>query len=162
LDVAIYRPTATVDLSRALRSSVVGSEMVEGLFRSREVGQDDVTLKLAWPVFHAAMGAQTPRECEQVLEEICALTEAEAGIRTQRPGGLPNDGKRAANLVGRTLGGGPHFWSNFEDVARALAERLLDRAASEPATSPLAAVLQALLEPAMALERQQTWSEDYT
>ena len=161
-DVAEFCPSDTVALSRILRCSVIASETIEGLLGSREVGQDDVTLELAWPVFHAAMGAQTPIERKQVLEELCALTEVEAEIATRRPGGLPNDGKRAADLVGRTLGGGPQFWSDFEDAACALAARLLDRTAMEPATSPLAAVLRALLVPAMALERQQIWSEDYT
>jgi hypothetical protein len=161
LDVAAFRPSDTVALICDLRSSIVSSETIEGLFRSREVGQDDVTLALAWPVFHAAMGAQTPRERAQVLEELCVLTEVEAEIATRRPGGLPNDGKRAADLIGRTLGGGPQFWGDFEEAACALAARLLERAASEPATPPLAAVLQALLEPALALTRHQIWVEDY-
>ena len=161
-DVAEFCPSDTIVLSRALRCSVIGSETIEGLLGSREVGQDDVMLELAWPVFHAAMGAQTPVERKQVLEELCTLTEVEAEIATRRPGGLPNDGKRAANLVGRTLGGGPQFWSDFEDAASTLAARLLDRAATESVTSPLAAVLRALLVPAMALERQQIWSDDYT
>jgi len=86
LDVAAFRPADTVALSRALRSSVVDNETIEGLLRSREVGQDDVTLALAWPVFHAAMGAQTPREREQVLEDLCVLTEVEAEVATRRPG----------------------------------------------------------------------------
>lgn len=162
LDVATFRPADTVALSRALRSSVVGSETIEGLFGSREVGQDDVILELAWPVFHAAMGAQTPVECEQILEELCVLTEIEAEIATRRPRGLRNVGKNAASLVERTLQGGPQFWADFEDAASALAARLLGRVAKEPATALLAAVLKALLKPAMALERHQTWSEDYT
>jgi hypothetical protein len=162
LDVAEFCPADTVALSHALRLSVVGSETIEGLLGSREVGQDDVILKLAWPVFHAAMGAQTPREREQVLDEFCALTEVEAEIATRRPRGLPRDGKRAGDLIGRALGGGPRFWGDFEEPARALAERLLERAAGEPASSPLVAVLKALLGPAMALTRRQTWSEDWT
>src|SRR5207244_10412581 len=36
------------------------------------------------------------------------------------------------------------------------------RATREAATPSMVAVLKALLGPAMALERQQTWSEDYT
>lgn len=162
LDVATFRPADTVALSRALRSSVVASETIEGVFRRREVGQDDVVLKLAWPVFHAAMGAGTPREREQVLEELCALTTLEAEIAARRTRGLPRDGRRAAELVGRTLEGGPEFWADFEDAASTIAARLLADVSKEPVTPAKAAVLRALLEPAVALERRQTWSEDYT
>lgn len=162
LDVAVFRPSDTVALSCALRSSVARSETIEGLLRSREVGQDDVILALAWPVFHAAMGAQEPHERAQALEELCTLTEVEAEVATRRPGDLAHDGKRAADLVGRTLEGGPQFWGDFEEPARVLAARLLERVAREPATSPLAALLKALLKPAMTLAREKVWSEDYT
>src|SRR5229473_7513489 len=162
VDVARFRPADTVALSRALRSSVVSTEEIEGLFRSREVGHDDVVLNLAWPVFHAALGAQTALQREQVLGELCELTEAEAEIATRRRHGLPNDGKRAADLVGRTIEGGPQFSADFEDAASTLATRLLDQAASVQLTPAKIAVMRALLKPSLEMERRQVWSEGYT
>src|SRR5690606_33279590 len=60
------------------------------------------------------------------------------------------------------LEGGPQFWSDFEDAARAVATRLLEEIGqSAPAPSRLAA-LRGLIVPSTSVERRQTWSEDHT
>lgn len=162
VELAAFRPDDTVRLSRTLRTLPCTTERIAGLFGEREVGPDDVVLELAWPVFHAAFGAQTAEVRERVLTELCELAEAEASIEGRRSQGLPNDGKRAKDLIGRVLQGGPHFWSDFEDAASVVGTRLLERSAELPPSSSSRQVLNALLEPAMSLERRQTWSEDYT
>jgi hypothetical protein len=159
VDIAAFRPVETVSMSRALRCSPVKAETINGLFRSREISHDDVVLELAWPVYHAAMGAQTPDVRQQIIEELCAITEAEADIGSRRSRGLPNDGKRGSQLIGQLLEGGPQFWSDFEDAVTTVALRLLDDITSEPAASTKAAVIKALLKPATELERRQTWNE---
>lgn len=157
--IAAFRPTDTAALVTALRTSVAASETVDGIFRTRTFEHDDVVLELAWPLFRAAMGAQTASAREAVLSELCRLTETEAQIGARR-GGLPNDGKRAAALVERTLEGGPQFWGDFEDAALTQAERLLSRLALQPPSAGDVALLKALVRPALALERRQTWSDD--
>ncbi|MEW6742178.1 MAG: ATP-binding protein [Planctomycetota bacterium] len=161
-EVATIRPSDTVTLSRALRTCIVASETTQGIFGTREVGQDDVVLTLAWPLYHAAMGAQTPREAEQVLEELCTVAVAEAEIATRRSSRQPNDGRRAAQLVGQAIHGGPQFWGDFEDAVKKLGERLLAQVAQHPPTLGQQAAMKALLEPALAAERRQMWSEGYT
>jgi len=114
--VAQFYPAETVALSRAFRNSTAGTDEVQGIFGSHQAGQDDAILALAWPVFHAAMGAQTKDEREQVIGELCALVEAEADIAARRAGGLPGDGERADQLVKRVVGGGPQFWCDAATV----------------------------------------------
>lgn len=162
VQLAAFRPDDTVNLSRALRALPCTAERIEGLFGERDVTPDDVVLELAWPVFHAAFGAQTTEVRERVLTELCELAEAEANIGAGRRRGLPNDGKRAKDLIRRALEGGPQFWSDFEDVAAIVGVRLLEQTAEIPPSLARRQVLKALLEPAMSVERRQTWSEDYT
>jgi len=159
-DVAQFYPIETVELSRAFRSVDAGTDEVQGVFGSYQVGQDDVVLALAWPVFHAAMGAQTKDEREQVIGELCALVEAEADIAARRAGGVPNDGKRADQLVKRVIGGGPQFWSDFEPELSAVISRLLTEAVGQPMSKAKLAALKSLLEPYLELEREHVWSED--
>ncbi len=161
-DFAAYRPADTVEISRALRSSTVTSEKTESYFGRREIGQDDIVMALAWPIFHAAMGAQSQSECEVVLKELCSLAELESEVGSHRKGGLPNDGKRAGQLIGRTIGGGPHFSADFTDAASTLSFQLLEDVAAVPATPAKGSVIKELLEPTLSIERQQTWSEGYT
>jgi hypothetical protein len=162
VELAAFRPDDTVRLIHALRTLPCSTERIAGLFGEREVGPDDVVLELAWPVFYAAFGAQTPEVRESVLTELCELAEAEAIIERRRSRGLPNDGKRAKDLIGRALEGGPQFWSDFEDAASVVGTRLLEQTAELAPSSSRRQVLKALLEPAMSVERRQTWSEDYT
>ncbi|RYD66550.1 MAG: ATP-binding protein [Verrucomicrobiaceae bacterium] len=157
--IAAFRPVDTAILVRALRLSIVPDETIDGLFRTRTLGQDDVILKLAWPLFHAAMGAQTVDEQRVVLSELCALAETEAELASRLTHGLPNDGKRAAALVKRTLEGGPQFWSGFDDVAKEQAEHVL-AAVSHAAPIPgKLALLKALIQTLISVERRQTWSD---
>ncbi|HUJ16554.1 MAG TPA: hypothetical protein VL197_01030 [Nitrospirota bacterium] len=161
-DFAAYRPPDTVEISRALRSSIVKSEKTEGYFGSREIGQDDIVMALAWPIFHAAMGAQSANDCVVVLKELCILAELEAEVGLRRTGGLPNDGKRAGQLIGRTIGGGPHFSADFTEAASTISYQLLEEIINVPATPAKGAVVKALLEPTLSVERQQTYSEGFT
>jgi hypothetical protein len=159
VDLAPFRVADTAALIRELRTSVSDDESVETMFGQRVITYDDVILELGWPVYHAAFGAQTPEERVAVLSELHALAELEATVGARRRGGLPNDGRRSASLVGRTLNGGPHFWSDFDDAVETLGLRELDRLHDAP-THAQAEALRALVVPALALERQQTWFED--
>jgi hypothetical protein len=158
VDVAFYRPADVAKLSRTLRLQHVNDETVPNVFRTRTVGQRDVVLALAWPVFHAAMGAQTSSERELVLEELCDLAEAEVDIGGDRP--PRNDGKRPADLLRRALEGGPQFWADFDEAAMVVSSRLLDHAATATLTPGKAASIKTLLVSATAMERRQTWADE--
>lgn len=158
--IAHFHPVATAESIRTLRLSSAPDETVAGLFRPHVVGQDDVVLSLGWPLFLAAMGAQTPSAQDVVLSELCALAEAEAELATRLPRGLPNDGKRAAALVERVVEGGPQFWGDFDHAAQKLGDALLTRISTLPPTNGSLTLLKALIQPAVAVERRQTWSDD--
>ena len=162
VELAAYRPVDVVEISRILREGSCPTEKVDGLFSSYEVGQYDVRLALAWPVFHAAFGARTGDQQRIVLCELCELVEAEAKASQNLGRNLPNDGKRAKSLVSRIIEGGPQYWSDFDDAVLYVAGRLLDEAAEVPPCLARASLLEALLDPATSLERQQTWSEGFT
>lgn len=159
--IAPYNPTLAVHLCCLMRTSHVTSETVKGLLRDRQITQDDVVLELAWAVFHAAIGARTPAEQEQVLDELLSLVGAEDEMQRREPAKHRNDGKRAASLVKRVLEGGPQFWGDFEAALSSVAERMLDRATYSGADDADLAALRALLIPAVSVERTQTWSEGF-
>jgi hypothetical protein len=158
--VAHYQPGAAASLVRALRLSPAPDETVEGIFGPKVVGQADVVLTLAWPLFGAAMGAQSLDEQEAVLRELCTLTEAEAELAPSLPRGLPNDGQRAAALVTRVLEGGPQFWSEYDDTAKQLGVELLDELARQGPSRGQVALLDSLVRPLLDRERRQTWADD--
>lgn len=159
-EIASVYPREITTLSTNLRSSRCEEQTISGLFGERTVGPDEVILELGWMVFHAAMGARGPEDRQAVLAELCALVEAEEDIAGRRPGGLLNDGKRAAQLVGRILEGGPDFLSSFDDEACAIGIGFLERLKeTEFLSVGRAKVLHALLEPAIAMERRQTFFE---
>ena len=158
--VAPFHPRAAASLAKAMRESPAPDETVEGIFGAKLIGQVDVLLSLAWPLFHGAMGAESPDDREAILRELCALTEAEAELAQKLPRGLPNDGKRAAALATRVLEGGPQFWSAYDDTAKQLGIDLLAALMQQPPTRGQIALLQALVQPVLALERRQTWSDD--
>lgn len=160
--VAIYRPEDVVNVSRALRVSPCDPERIEGPFGTLELTHDDVLLKLAWPVYHAALGAQSADVRLQILLELCELVEDECHVFARQTRQRAGDGKRAKELLGRTLEGGPHFWSDFEDAVLVVATKLLDEAAEAAPNTARLEVLKALIMPAISLKRQQTWSEGYT
>jgi len=160
VDVAPYQPEETIKVSQLLRSDPVATEAFDGMFGKREVGQDDVVLALAWLVFHAGFGAQRETAQMEVLKELYELTVAESAIASKRV--LPNDGKRAKDLLERTLEGNPQFWSDFESAAAKLAtERLDDVLQGTLAPSRIEAI-KALVQPLVSVKRHQTWSEDFT
>ncbi len=157
--VAPFYP-GTVSLVRAMRLTPAPDEQVDGIFGTKLLGQGDVLLSLAWPLLHGAMGAEAPADREAVFRELCALAEAEAELAQNLPRGLPNDGRRAAALVTRVLEGGPHFCSDYEDAAKKLGVELMAALRQKPPTPGHVALLNALVQPVLALERRQSWSDD--
>ncbi len=158
--VAQFRPRAAASLVRVMSRTSASDETVTGIFGSKVVGQADVLLELAWPLFGGAMGAELPDDREAILRELCALAEGEAELEPKLPHGLPNDGKRAASLVTRVLEGGPQFWSEYDDTAKHLSMELIDALMKEPPTRGQVALLKALVHPMLAMERRQSWADD--
>jgi hypothetical protein len=158
--VAVPQPLQVVSLIRALRSSHVDDERIEGVFGDRVVGQTDVILSLGWPLAHAAMGARADEVKEEVLRELCAVVGAEIALAPGLKHGLPNDGKRGASLVARVVEGGPEYWGDFDAAGKKLSLEILDAIAARPPTPGESALLKALIQPVMAIERRQTWSDD--
>jgi hypothetical protein len=158
--IAIPQPLQVVSLIRALRTSRVEDERIEGVFGDRVIGHADVILSLAWPLAHSAMGARDDEVKEEVLRELCAVVGAEIQLASETKRGLPNDGKRGASLVTRVLQGGPQYWGDFDSPGKKLSLELLDAVSAQPPTDEQNALLKALVQPAMAIERHQTWSDE--
>ena len=158
--VAIPKPLHAVSLIGELRTSPAQDERLEGTFGDRVITHADVVLSLAWPLAHAAMGARTDDVKEEVLRELCAVVGAELRVAPTLKYGLPNDGKRGTSLLTRVLEGGPQYWGDFDAVARKLALEILDALSSRAPTDDDLALLKALVQPAMAVERRQTWSDE--
>jgi hypothetical protein len=158
--IAVPQPRQVVLLIRALRSSRVEDERIEGVYGDRVVRHEDVILSLAWPLAHAAMGARDDETKEAVLRELCAVVGAELQLAPRLKYGLPNDGKRGASLVTRVLEGGPEYWGDFDAAGKKLSLEILDAIATRPPTSEQRALLKALVQTAMAVERRQQWSDD--
>ena len=95
-----------------------------------------------------------------LLRELCAIAEDEVVIVSTQLRRPPNDGKRAAALIERVVEGGPSFWSDYSDVAGVIALEVLDRLAREIPTPGTRALLKALVEPLLAVERRQVWSDE--
>ncbi len=160
--VGFFHPIEAASLVGALRRDQAPDETIEGIFRAQHLGQGDVLLSLAWPLFGAAMGAQSSEEREAVLRELYALTEAEAEFASRLRRGLPNDGKRAAALVTRVLEGGPQFRSEYDDAAKQLCIGLIGALMKQRPTLGQIALLEALVEPILSVERRQSWFDDHT
>jgi hypothetical protein len=160
--VAPFHPLGVASLVRAMRRHQSPDETVDGLFGPKIIGQSDVLLSLAWPLFQAAMGAEAPAECESVLRELCSLAEAEAQLAPMLPRGLPNDGKRAKALIERVIEGGPQFVSDYDGVVGTLCAELITELNRNPPTPGQVAVLTAIVESVLAMERRQIWSDDRT
>lgn len=158
--IAHFHPRATTSLIRALRTNEATDETIDGIFGPKVITQTDVVLALAWPLFGAAMGAQSADEKETVLRELCALAAEEAEFASGLPRGLPNDGKRAATLVTRVLEGGPQFWSEYDDTAVKLGTELIGALARHAPSKGELTLLKALIQPLLTTQRHQTWFED--
>ena len=157
--VAEPRPLDTVRVTRAMQASVAPEVETKGLFRPRRIGQRDVIRSLAWPLFHAAMGAATPEEQRPVLQALLDLVKAEADDAEATGESLPNDGRRAAALIVRTLEGGPRFAASYDDVALELALELIGTLSREAPTPGVAAQIKAVVYYPAAVERRQTWAD---
>lgn len=158
--VAIPQPLQVVSLIKVLRTSQVEDERVKGFFKDRVVGYSDVVLSLAWPLAHSAMGARGDDVKEAVLRELCAVAGAEIRTSAETKRGLPNDGKRAAPLVTRVLEGSPEYWGDFDAVGKKLSLEVLDAIATNPPSDEHKASLKYLVQPAIAIQRHQTWSDE--
>ncbi|WP_395838832.1 hypothetical protein [Cystobacter fuscus] len=159
--IAPFHPRAAASLSMTMRRTPTLDETFEGIFGPKIVGQSDIVLALAWPLFQGAMGAESADDREVLLRELCALAEAEAELAPRLKRGLPNDGKRADALVKRVLEGGPQFWSEFDETAKQLGIELLTELTQRPPTLGQTALLKALVQPVVALERRQTWNDEH-
>ncbi|MES2640204.1 MAG: ATP-binding protein, partial [Myxococcota bacterium] len=152
--LAGVRPRESTELCSWLRSEACPDENVETLLGGRKITHDEVLLTLAWPVMHAAMGVQDEATARLVIAELAHLVGAEENLKAQR-GSLPNDGKRAAQLVERVLVGGPEYWVDFSTPARDYVLSLLrtDPGAWTPAYQ---AKLEVFCDPLLAVERSRT------
>src|SRR6266542_3713057 len=160
--VAPFHPREAASLVGALRRQQAPDETIEGVFGAKHLGQNEILLSLAWPLFGGAMGAESQEDREAVLRELCALTEAETELALQLPRGLPNDGKRAGALVTRVLEGGPQFWSEYDDTAKVLCIELVVALMKQQPKRGQIALLKALVEPILSVERRQSWNDDRT
>lgn len=158
--IAPFRPAEAVAVSRRMRESVVATEVIKGIISTRSVGQDEVVLALGWMVGHAALGAETIEARTAVIQELCALAEAEAELEI-RNGSLPNDGRRGFSQLSNTIAGGPQYWSSFDDVAGTHAHSLLEELARSEPSPARAWLLDKLLASLLSLERRQSWSSDH-
>jgi hypothetical protein len=159
--IAIFQPIAVTRLIRLMKERETPDEQIETIFGTKKtIGQTDVLLALAWPLFSAAIGAQTPEDCDIVLQELCSLVEAEADWAFSTKRGLPNDGKRAAVLIARIVEGGPQFWVDFNENAYKLGNELIEELAKTAPAPGKVALLKALVQPALAVERTHTWSDE--
>jgi hypothetical protein len=159
-DIARLRVRDVVELVGALRASRVQSETVKTAYGRRALTNDDVLLHLAWPIYHAGMGAATLEERALVLNTLCDLALAEIDAQPRLPRKeLPNDGKRAEGLIGQTIAGGPYFWSSFEDATLEVGIAWLERLRSGEPSDIEMRVLKALVTPALTVERFEDWVE---
>lgn len=159
-DVGDAAPEPTISLARALRQTPVEPEKVTNIFRTRTVSKDDVVLALAWGVFHAAMGAETPELRRRAFGELCALVQAEAEAVPRLLRGLPNDGKRAAALVERAIEGGRNFWGSYREPALVEARAVLAALKQREPDAGTKALLDAVVVPMTAVARREEWSDE--
>lgn len=161
--IALFRPESTLQLIDVLRHTVAVSETVEMLLGPREIGDDDVTLELAWPTFAVAIAAKTRGLRLRVLKTLFDLCESEAEISTRKGTSLPNDGKRADRLLAQVVSGDPQLTTDFDDAIQDVAEKALDDRGNAPRamTKAYSNALMVLLGSAVELERIHTWFKAY-
>ena len=159
-DIAFVAPSHVIGVSKALRSTEAPSEREQSIFGTHTTDHRDVIQSLAWPVFHAAMGANTPQQRTAVLKELSELVRAEAkGADVS----LPNDGKRADRLLSRAIQGGPHFLSSYTQEAIDLASEVVTGLKGSQSLAPGSdALFKTLVGCVTAVERHQTFSEEWT
>lgn len=159
-DIARLRVSETVALAKAMRGSTVPNETVKTIYGRRELTNDDVLLHLAWPVYHAGMGAESFEQRVLVLNSLYELAIAEAEATDRIPGKqLPNDGRRAAMLIGQTIAGGPYFWASFDDATLQVGLAKLEALRTGGPTQAEVQAMKALMTPALAVERHEDWVE---
>jgi hypothetical protein len=161
VEIGVPRPGDVAKVARQLRELPCEPETVSNLFGSRTVGKADVVFHLAWTVYHAAMGAREPGQRRLVMRELCALVEDEIGTATEEHRTLPNDGKRAAQLLERLLEGGPQFPASFEIEGLAEGQRLLQELQDpQPLSEGRLRLLQVVVKALTAVHRHRDWFED--
>lgn len=155
-ELAPYRPEEAIRLSEALRRSVCHTERISSKLREYAVSHEYVLAKLPQLVYRASFGAPTQETQQIILKELCELAEAEAAIAERRNQALRNDGQRAVDLIRSLLNDYPQFWTEFHDIAEAVATKLLGEVVRGDASSSRFAALKALLVPILSAERR--WS----
>ena len=152
--VAPVRVLDTVAVVKAALTTKTPDQEVQGLFGTRLLAHRDVVLRLAWILFEAALYATSEEEAGEIIRLLYRLAEEErqwAGTK-----GLPNDGKRATDLVPRTISGGPDFRVSYARAAFKLIKSVLENLTKTPAGTGL--IL--FLEPLLAVERRHMETEE--
>ncbi len=157
--IAGARPNDIVAVSQLLRLSDVAEETIDTLFGSRVLGKDDVVFQLPWLVYHAAMGADSPSLRHKILTELNQLVEQEAAITMRKS--LPNDGKRAGQLVDRLVAGNPEVSVDFFDAVQSTTHDMLANL-SVTQGRVMSSSIRVFLEAVLSTERQRWWAEGYS
>ncbi|OQA88369.1 MAG: hypothetical protein BWY28_01583 [bacterium ADurb.Bin236] len=160
-DIAPVRPMDVIEFSKIVRMNRCNKEEVYELTEKRIIGQDDVILELAWPVMHAATGARGEAEKIKVLSELCELVDAEEIISKNSPAGLPNDGKRAMQMLKRVLEGGQRFLEQYDEQAKDIVMERLEQIEQGTLQSDKLKSLEIMLKSITAVERQQSSLDGY-
>ncbi len=126
VDIAVPRPSEVLAVVKYLREQPCEPEVTETFLGSRTCTQADVVSHLAWTAYHAAMGAHTDDQRQTVTRELCRLVEAEIEQAIAEKRTIPNDGKRAEQLLDHLLKGGPQFRDTFEAEGVVEGKQLLE------------------------------------
>jgi hypothetical protein len=128
-------------------------EVANPLFGKTEATHDKVLADLPWLIFEIAHYASTRDERLTILREQVDLFDQEFGNKERHW----NDGKRARDLISRTIRGEVNFRSNFWEDGFALALELIERLKSNrDATDRQVALLDVVCDPFLTLERERT------
>jgi len=158
-EVGAYYPQDVLGLLRRLRLEVAADETVQFYQRSRRYSQSDVVLKLAGAHQKVARGILTDEQRGLVVGELLELYVEEARVAPALKYGLPNDGRRAADVARNLLENGPGYVHEFGDVA---ADVVLDRLSTSALAQSGALEMKAietLVKHLCHVQRHQTWSD---
>lgn len=156
-EISFAHVSEVVNLLRAMLNSNSAPEAISTIFGERIITHDDVILALPWITYHTALYAQKFSEQITILSLLCDLVIKERDIKTRRPQGLPNDGKRAETVLPRIITGSPEFRSSFETSAFNKANELLENIRSQGNISEDQKLhLDALVKPLLSVEQENT------
>ena len=156
-EISFAHVAEVLSLLRTVLNSTSESETVSTIFGERLVTHDDVILALPWIVYNTAPYVQSTSEQMTVLSLLCALVVAEHDIANRRLRGLPNDGKRASNVLPRVITGSSEFCSNFERAAFEKSDELLvDISSQTTIFEEQKLYLETLVKPLLSIEKENT------